>query len=153
MARTGAVLNDQLYSDRPSVESGLQRTLRSLVLNSGSSHRRTGTSAAQWEMDTGVSVEGSGTSWSIGLVLMSRPKPRKRYCVSNPRMPGHSPTPLFTIQVREKAGSDRHSPATVLGSQHLAVGGDTHLDRRLGWPSIEGLMVDGVAGALLTLSR
>jgi hypothetical protein len=153
MARTGAVLNDQLYSNRPSVESGLQRTLRSLVLNSGSPHKRTGTSAAQWEMDTGVSVEGSGTSWSIGLVLMSRPKPRKRYCVSNPRMPGHSPTPLFTIQVREKAGSDRHSPATVLGSQHLAVGGDTHLDRRLGWPSMEGLMVDGVAGALLTLSR
>jgi hypothetical protein len=69
MARIGAVLNDQLYSDRPSVESGLQRTLRSLVLNSGSPHRGTGTSAAQWKMDTGVSVEGSGTSWSIGLVF------------------------------------------------------------------------------------
>jgi hypothetical protein len=77
MARTGAVLNDQLYSDRPSVESGLRRTLRSLVLNSGSPCRGTGTSAAQWEMDTGMSVEGSGISWSIGLILMSRPKPRK----------------------------------------------------------------------------
>jgi hypothetical protein len=36
------------------------------------------------------------------------------------------------MQVREEAGSGGHSPAMVLGLQHLAVGGDTHLDRRLG---------------------
>jgi hypothetical protein len=145
MARTGAVLNDQLYSDRPPVESGLQRTLRSLVLNSESPHGGTGTSAAQWEMDTGVSVEGSGTSWSIGLALTSRPKPHKGHRVPTPRMSGHPQTPPSTMQVREGAGSGRHSPAMVLGLQHLAVGGDTHLDRRLGW-SLDGRWVRGQIG-------
>jgi hypothetical protein len=104
-------------------------------------------------MYTDVSVEGSGFSWSIGLVLMSRPKPRKRYCVSNSRMSEHSQTPLFTIRVRERAGSDGHSPATVLGLQHLTVGGDTHLDRRLGW-SLDGRsMVGGLTGVILTMNH
>jgi hypothetical protein len=104
-------------------------------------------------MYTGVSVKGSGFSWSIGLVLMSRPKPRKGYCVSNSRMSEHSQTPLFTMRVRERAGSDGHSPATVLGSQHLTVGGDTHLDRRLGW-SLDGRsMVGGLTGVILTMNH
>jgi hypothetical protein len=104
-------------------------------------------------MYTDVSVKGSGFSWSIGLVLMSRPKPRKRYCVSNSRMSEHSQTPLFTIRVRERAGSDGHSPATVLGLQHLTVGGDTHLDRRLGW-SLDGRsMVGGLTGVILTMNH
>jgi hypothetical protein len=106
-------------------------------------------------MYTDVSVKGSGFSWSIGLVLMSRPKPRKRYCVSNSRMSEHSQTPLFTMRVtlRERAGSDGHSPATVLGLQHLTVGGDTHLDRRLGW-SLDGRsMVGGLTGVILTMNH
>jgi hypothetical protein len=84
-------------------------------------------------MDTGASVEGSGTSQSIGLALTSRLKPRKGHHVPTPRMSGHLQTPPSTMQVRKGAGRGRHSPATVLGLQHLAVGGDTHLDRRLGW--------------------
>jgi hypothetical protein len=57
------------------------------------------------------------------------------------------------MRVRERAGSDGHSPATVLGLQHLTVGGDTHLDRRLGW-SLDGRsMVGGLTGVILTMNH
>jgi hypothetical protein len=85
-------------------------------------------------MDAGAFVEGSETSWSIGLVLTSRPKPRREYCVPTPSMSGHLSTPLLTVQARRRAGDSGYTPATVLGLQHLAIVGDTHLSRRLGWP-------------------
>lgn len=90
-----------------------------------------------WGMSASALIEGSRASWSIGLVLMSRPKPRGEQCFSTPSMSGHLLTPLSTERARGRAGCSRDAPSTVLVLQHLAVVGDTHLGRRRGW-SLDG---------------